>query len=76
MARSPRRDLIDATEVVVYHCVQLSVHRALICVKDPVTGKNFEHRKVWIQVRLAFLAGQFSIDVCSMAISKERAAGY
>ena len=33
-----------------------------------MTGKNFDHRKVWIQERLAFLAGQFSIDICSIAI--------
>jgi len=68
MARSPRRDLIDATEVGVYHCVQRAVRRAWLCGQDPVTGKNFDHRKVWIQDRLAFLAGQFSIDICAMAI--------
>jgi len=68
MARSPRRDLIDATEVGVYHCVQRAVRRAWLCGQDPVTGKNFDHRKVWIQERLAFLAGQFSIDICAMAI--------
>jgi REP element-mobilizing transposase RayT len=33
-----------------------------------VTGKDFDHRKVWVQDRLAFLAGQFAIDVCSIAI--------
>jgi len=35
-----------------------------------VTGKNFDHRKVWIQERFAFLAGQFSIDICAMAIMR------
>jgi len=68
MARSPRRDLVDATEVGVYHCVQRAVRRAWLCGQDPVTGKNFDHRNVWIQERLAFLAGQFSIDICAMAI--------
>jgi hypothetical protein len=34
----------------------------------PVTGKNFDHRKVWLQDRLAFLAGQFAIDICSITI--------
>jgi hypothetical protein len=60
--------LVDATEVGVYHCVQLAVRRAWLRWQDPVTGKNFDHRKVWIQERLAFLAGQFAIDICSMAI--------
>ena len=68
MARSPRRDLVDATDGGVYHCVRRAVRRVWLCGQDPVTGKNFDHRKVWIQERLAFLAGQFSIDICSMAI--------
>ncbi len=68
MARIPRRDLIGTAEVGVYHCVQRAVRRAWLCGQDPVTGKNFDHRKVWIQERLAFLAGQFSIDICSIAI--------
>ncbi len=68
MARSPRRDLIEATEVGVYHGVQLAERRAWLCWQDPVTGKNFDHRKAWRQERLAFLAGQFAIDICSMAV--------
>jgi len=68
MARSPRRDLIDAGEVGVYPCVQRAVRRAWLCGQDPVTGKNFDHRKVCMQERLAFLAGQVTIDICSMAI--------
>jgi hypothetical protein len=68
MARSPRRELIDAAEVGVYHCVQRAVRRAWLCGQDPVTGKNFDHRQVWIKERLAFLAGEFAIDICSIAI--------
>ena len=34
----------------------------------PGDGENFDHRKVWVQERLAFLAGQFAIDICSIAI--------
>ena len=68
MARGPRRGLIDPAEVGVYHCVQRAVRRAWLCEQDSVTGKNFDHRKVWIQERLAFLAGQFAIDVCSIAM--------
>jgi hypothetical protein len=31
--------------------------------QDPLTGKNYEHRKAWLEKRLEFLAGQFGIDV-------------
>ena len=67
MARTPRGELIDRAEVGVYHCVQRAVRRAWLCGQDPVTGKNFDHRNIWIQARLAFLAGQFAIGVCSIA---------
>ena len=60
MARISRRDLIEPAEVGVYHCVQRAVRRAWLCGQDPVTGKNVDHRKVWIQERSAFLAGQLS----------------
>ena len=68
MARIPRKELIDQTEVGLYHCVQRAVRRAWLCGQDPLTGKNFDHRKVWIRKRLEFLAGQFAIDICSLAI--------
>jgi hypothetical protein len=71
MARIPRKELIDQTEVGVYHCVQRAVRRAWLCGQYPLTGQNFDHRKVWIQERLEFLAGQFSIDVCSVPQTPE-----
>jgi hypothetical protein len=37
MARSPRRDLIEATEVGVYHCVQRAVRRAWLCGQDQLS---------------------------------------
>ena len=45
-----------------------AVRRAWLCGQDPLTGKNFNHRKVWIRQRLEFLAGQFSSDICTLAI--------
>ncbi len=68
MARIPRQELIDETEVGMYHCVNRCVRRAFLCGEDPFTGKNFDHRKGWIRQRLEFLAGQFGIDVCGFAV--------
>jgi len=44
------------------------VRRAWLCGQDPLTGKNFDHRRTWIQRRLEFLAGQFVIDICALAV--------
>ena len=63
MARIPRKYLIDEREPGVYHCVNRCVRRAVLCGKDPLTGKNHEHRKEWIRDRLELLAGIFAIDV-------------
>jgi hypothetical protein len=60
--------LDSATPSKKHHCIQRAGRRAWLCGQDPLTGKNFDHRKIWIQKRLAFPASQFSIDICSLAI--------
>ena len=68
MPRIRRRFLLDPAEIGVYHCINRCVRRALLCGQDPVSGKNFEHRRQWIQDRMQFLAGQFGVDVLGFAV--------
>jgi hypothetical protein len=68
MARLARSELFDPREVSTFHCTNRCVRRAYLCGKDPYNGKNYEHRKGWIEKRLEFLAGQFAIDVLDHAI--------
>lgn len=68
MARVVRADLVDPAEVAVFHCVNRCVRRCFLCGSDPVTGKDYEHRKTWLEARLKFLAGAFGIDVLGFAI--------
>ena len=63
-----RHEIVAEGEVGVYHCVARCVRRAFLCGKDPVSGRDFEHRKSWIQNRLEELAGIFAVDVCGFAI--------
>jgi REP element-mobilizing transposase RayT len=63
-----RGDLFDPAEVSVVHCINRCVRRCFLCGCDPLTGQNYEHRKAWLEERLAFLAGQFGIDVIGFAI--------
>jgi hypothetical protein len=68
MPRIRRRFLVEPTEVGVYHCISRCVRRAFLCGSDPVSGRNYEHRRQWMQDRIQFLAGQFGIDVLGFAV--------
>ena len=68
MPAHPRRDLVDDGEVGFYHCVARCVRRAFLCGLDPLSGKDFDHRKNWIRNRLEMLAGCFAVEVVSFAV--------
>ena len=63
-----RSEIVDASEVGIYHCVSRCVRRAFLCGEDALTGRNFDHRKDWIRDRLQELAGAFAIDVLGFAV--------
>ena len=68
MARLARAELFDPAEVAVVHCINRCVRRCFLCGDDPLTGRNYDHRKAWLERRLEFLAGQFGIDVLAFSI--------
>ena len=68
MARVNRRLVLSEGEIQVVHCVNRCVRRGFLCGTDPVTGKDYEHRRMWIRRRLEFLAGIFGIDVLGFAV--------
>jgi len=68
MARVNRREVLADDEIHVVHCVNRCVRRGYLCGVDPLTGKNFEHRRDWVRKRLEFLAGVFGIDVLGFSV--------
>ncbi len=59
MARSK---LVDPKVTRYYHCISRCVRQAFLC------GKDFEHRKQWIEDRLELLAGCFALSVCGFSV--------
>ena len=62
-----RRNTIDLESTPYYHIVSRCVRRSFLCGEDPLTGKNFDHRKQWLVDRIKTLGDIFSMDVCAYA---------
>ena len=58
-----RRTVVSKDETGVYHCMSRCVRRAFLCGLDSYTGKNYEHRREWVQSRLKELSGLFGVEM-------------
>ena len=63
-----RKTLVDPATTSYYHCIGRCVRRAWLWGEDPVSGRNYEHRKNWVLARLAELAQVYTIDICAYAV--------
>jgi hypothetical protein len=63
-----RKDIIRRGEIAVYHTWSRCVQRAVLCGQDPVSGKSFEHRRVWIQSLLQYQGSVFAVDIGDYSI--------
>ncbi len=49
MARPIREDIFRPDEIAVVHAINRVNRQSYLMGKDPVAGKSYEHRKVWMK---------------------------
>ena len=63
-----RKRQVSLVDTLYYHSVTPCVRRAFLCGEDKITGKNYEHRRGWVEDKLLSLTQVFAIDVCAYAV--------
>ncbi|MCR9291378.1 MAG: hypothetical protein NXI32_01585 [bacterium] len=68
MAKLPRQDVFSPDEIACVHVMNRTVRRCFLMGDDPISGKNFDHRKLWMDQKLELHAANFGIDLLGQAI--------
>ena len=68
MARLARAEVFDSSEIAIVHVMNRVVRRCFLFGDDPISGKNFDHRKVWIEDQVRLQAACFGIDLLGFAL--------
>ncbi len=68
MARVNRNEVLDPSEVELVHAIGRTVRDSYLLGKCPTTGKNYDHRKDWIEAILARWAACFGIDLIAFSL--------
>ena len=68
MARLARAEVFAADEVAIIHAIGRTVRRCYLLGADPLTAKNYDHRKTWMEEELQRLARFFGCDLLCYAV--------
>ncbi len=68
MARLARVEAFAPDEIATLHVMNRVVRRCFLMGTDELTGKNYDHRKTWVEIALKRLAAGFGIDLLNFAI--------
>ena len=63
MPSHARSEIVREGEIGIYHTWSRCVQRAFLCGSDPVTGIDFDYRRVWIKSLLQYQASVFAVEV-------------
>jgi len=60
--------ILPPGEPGAFHCVSRCVRRSWLCGVDPYSGRDYQHRRQWIEDRLFELAEIFAVGIHSYAV--------
>ena len=63
MARLARVEVFAPDEIAIVHVLNRTVRRCFLLGKDPIIGKNYDHRKEWMETELVRLAKFFGPEI-------------
>ncbi|TWT84268.1 hypothetical protein CA13_57440 [Planctomycetes bacterium CA13] len=63
-----RVEVFDPAEISITHVFNRTVRRCFLMGDDRISGKNFDHRKVWIEKQLKQFAARLGIDLLGFVI--------
>ncbi|WP_372719567.1 transposase [Novipirellula sp.] len=73
MARLARSEVFAPDEIAIAHVTTRTVRRCFLMGDDPISGKNFDHRKDWIEGYLIHYANFFGIDLLAFTLLSNHA---
>jgi hypothetical protein len=63
-----RAEVFNPNEVAVLHVIARVCRRCFLFGDDPNTGKNFDHRKLWIEHQIKVQSAHFGIDILAFSL--------
>ena len=63
-----RRSVFAPCEVAVVHEMLRTILRCYLLGFDPVSDKDFDHRKLWIECKLQEMAAHMGVDLLDFAL--------
>lgn len=68
MARQARSEVFSPDEIAIVHVTSRVVRRCFLLGTDDYTGKNYDHRRDWVEGLLDKFAAQFGMDLLTFGI--------
>lgn len=68
MSRTARGEVFTPDQIATVHVMNRVVRRCFLMGIDPVSGKNYSHRKDWLEEKLERVAACFGIDCLNFSI--------